>query len=264
MSDGKGPGVKIQFESLRNFRDVGGLPVRDSMIVRRGVLYRSGTLADCSDRDLDLLDGLALKTVIDLRSDYSFEKSPDRLPPTAGLSLLRVPLVNDEMISLIPDLQALGGDPSYRGDGSELMEAIYRTFPINFAGELRRFLETISDSASHPVLCHCTHGKDRTGFFVAFLLSLVGVSREHVHRDYLLSNQACTSRGSDLTRLYGLAPNLALSVAEARSSYLEAAFATLGESHGGIEAYSTLALGITPEDGERLRRALLESAPGQS
>jgi protein-tyrosine phosphatase len=228
------------------------------MVVRRGVLYRSGTLADCSDRDLDLLGGFALRTVVDLRSDYSFEKSPDRLPPTAGLSLLRLPLVNPEIISLIPDMQALNGDPSYRGDGSELMEAIYRSFPINFASQLRCFLDTVAEPSNHPVLCHCTRGKDRTGFFVAFLLSLLGVSRRDILREYLLSRETCAAPGSDLTELYGLAPHLALSVADVRSSYLDAAFAAMADSHGGIEDYCAAALGITTDDRERIRAGLLE------
>ena len=39
-----------------------------------------------------------------------------------------------------------------------------------------------------PVVLHCTAGKDRTGVSTAFLLSILGVSREVIEADYLLTN----------------------------------------------------------------------------
>ena len=39
-----------------------------------------------------------------------------------------------------------------------------------------------------PVVLHCTAGKDRTGVSTAFLLSILGVSREVIEDDYLLTN----------------------------------------------------------------------------
>jgi protein tyrosine/serine phosphatase len=39
-----------------------------------------------------------------------------------------------------------------------------------------------------PVVLHCTAGKDRTGVSTAFLLSILGVNREVIEADYLLTN----------------------------------------------------------------------------
>ena len=39
-----------------------------------------------------------------------------------------------------------------------------------------------------PVVLHCTAGKDRTGVSTAFLLSILGISRDVIEEDYLLTN----------------------------------------------------------------------------
>ena len=43
-------------------------------------------------------------------------------------------------------------------------------------------------TANLPVVLHCTAGKDRTGVSTAFLLSILGVSRDVIEEDYLLTN----------------------------------------------------------------------------
>lgn len=45
-----------------------------------------------------------------------------------------------------------------------------------------------------PQLFHCTEGKDRAGWTAAMLLSLVGVDRETVYADYLLTNDYSAER----------------------------------------------------------------------
>ena len=39
-----------------------------------------------------------------------------------------------------------------------------------------------------PILFHCTAGKDRTGVAAALILKALGVSREDIVEDYLLTN----------------------------------------------------------------------------
>ena len=49
-----------------------------------------------------------------------------------------------------------------------------------------------------PCLVHCTAGKDRTGVFVALLLSLVGCTDETVAAEYALTEQGLAGRKSNL------------------------------------------------------------------
>jgi len=51
-----------------------------------------------------------------------------------------------------------------------------------------RLFGILADEENLPVLLHCTAGKDRTGVSTAFLLSVLGVSRDIIEADYLLTN----------------------------------------------------------------------------
>ena len=51
-----------------------------------------------------------------------------------------------------------------------------------------RLFGILAEQENLPVLLHCTAGKDRTGVSTAFLLSVLGVSREVIEADYLLTN----------------------------------------------------------------------------
>ena len=51
-----------------------------------------------------------------------------------------------------------------------------------------RLFGILADESNLPVVLHCTAGKDRTGVSTAFLLSILGVSRDVIEEDYLLTN----------------------------------------------------------------------------
>jgi protein-tyrosine phosphatase len=68
------------------------------------------------------------------------------------------------------------------------MNAVYGRFPVDSAPEMKQgFLRLVRGDI--PALVHCSAGKDRTGMFVAFLLTALGVPRETVMQDFMLSNQ---------------------------------------------------------------------------
>jgi protein tyrosine/serine phosphatase len=51
-----------------------------------------------------------------------------------------------------------------------------------------RLFGILASEDNLPVVLHCTAGKDRTGVSTAFLLSILGVGRDLIEADYLLTN----------------------------------------------------------------------------
>ena len=73
----------MPLEGASNLRDLGGWPVADGRRVRRGLIFRSATLANLTEADQALVAGLGIRTVCDLRGVNEAALRPSRLPPSA-------------------------------------------------------------------------------------------------------------------------------------------------------------------------------------
>jgi protein-tyrosine phosphatase len=150
------------------------------------------------------------------------------------------------------------------GDGraATRMARSYRALILERNAEHGRLLELLAEE-SVPALLHCAAGKDRAGTSIAVVLLALGVPREQIEADYLVSNErhrryriqrgvhAEPATTPEITEL--LSP-----LFEARTAYLDAAFSTIDEHWGSADTYLAKALGLTPERRERLRSLLLE------
>ncbi len=251
---------------VRNFRDVGGLSTTDGRRVRPGRLFRSGHLAHATDEDAVFLTSLGLHTIFDFRnsSDMALE-GPDvtlegvrnvNMPlsdPAAGAGFWKIVRNGD-----LDALRAALGD----GRAAASMARSYRTLIMERTAEHSRLLELVAEGSA-PALLHCAAGKDRAGTSIAVILLALGVRREEIEADYLLSNDqhrryriqrgalAEPASSPEVTEL--LSP-----LFEARADYLAAAFQAIEEKWGSVDRYLTEGLGLTAERRERLRTLLLE------
>ena len=57
----------------------------------------------------------------------------------------------------------------------------------NSKKEICLALKLVADPHHHPILIHCTHGKDRTGVISALILACLGVPEEGILKDYSAS-----------------------------------------------------------------------------
>ena len=80
------PGEEYKLEGAVNFRELGGYPAADGRTVRWGQFYRSGALGELSSPgDRAFLQGLGLKSVVDLRSRGEAAALPDPAVPGADM-----------------------------------------------------------------------------------------------------------------------------------------------------------------------------------
>ncbi|MBK3564266.1 tyrosine-protein phosphatase [Streptomyces sp. MBT62] len=260
------PSTEPELSGVRNFRDVGGLPTVDGRRVRYGVLFRSGHLAHATEEDAAFLDSLGLHTIFDFRnaSDQKLEGPDVELPGVRSVNLpLSDPADGSEFWKMVRDgeieqlREILGGDK-----GANRMIASYRTIIKERTAEHSQVLHSLAED-SVPALMHCAAGKDRAGLSIAVTLLAVGVEREAIVADYLESNakhrryQVRRSNSS----VAGYSPEvmeLLSPLFDARAEYLTAAFDTVEETWGSVDAYLEQGLGITPEIRERLRERLLD------
>ncbi|MDC0071735.1 tyrosine-protein phosphatase [Gammaproteobacteria bacterium] len=166
------------FEGCFNFRDIGGYLNQDGKRVKKGLYFRTGRQDRMSDQDLSKLSDLKISTQIDLRK-------PDEVLDQ-GRGPLQAMGANYVNIAVIPEggsdqLSRLVGDTGISGKR-------YLGYLEFGPDSWLRLFKILANKDSLPVVLHCTAGKDRTGVSTAFLLSILGVSRDLIEADYLLTN----------------------------------------------------------------------------
>ncbi|OQQ19353.1 protein tyrosine phosphatase [Streptomyces sp. M41(2017)] len=260
------PSTEPELGGVRNFRDVGGLPTTDGRRVRPGQLFRSGHLAHATEEDAAFLSSLGLHTIFDFRNaaDQKLEGPDVELPGVLNVNLpLSDPADGSEFWKMVRDgdldqLRALLGD----GKAADRMIGSYRTIITERTAEHSRVLRSLAEDGV-PALMHCAAGKDRAGLSIAVTLLALGVERDAIVADYLESN--ATHRRYKVRRTSSAASAYSTEVMEllsplfdARAEYLTAAFETIEETWGGVDAYLEKGLGLTPELRDRLRERLLD------
>jgi protein-tyrosine phosphatase len=259
-------GAPITVASLPNLRDIGGWPVRDGRVVRRGLVYRSVALNHLTDGDAVAVEALGLRTVYDLRTEAELTAEPDR--PLDGVEYRVIDVLADSQDAAPAGLIGVLSDPKQADEllGGEKAQALFArayreivSLPSALTGYRELFLG-LADARRRPALYHCTTGKDRTGWATAALLSLLGVDRELVLREYLLTNEQLVRALEPIFERFTAAGgdrSVLLPVLGVQASYLKASFEEMRSSFGTIEGYFTDGLGIDAADQGELREAFI-------
>lgn len=259
----------LDLAGLPNARDVGGYRTRDGRIVTWGSVLRTDTLSKATDTDIDRLGRLGLSQVVDFRSPAEIHREgQSRIPD--GSAYTPRPIYDPEDDFFVKVSRLIGsGDPDLQH------EALADGRAEQLMIEENRFYATDADTRAHigavlrdlatsdeALLYHCTAGKDRTGWMTAVLLTTLGVDRETVLGDYLLSNEyRATVNEKTMAVLaergHMRDPELLRPILEVRGEYLRAAFDEVETRYGSFARYLRHGLGVDPATQRELRQRLL-------
>jgi len=245
------PDRHVPLQGATNFRDLGGYPGHGSRPLRWRKLFRSDHLAGLTEADHAVLAGLGLARTIDFRGEAERAATPYRLPGVVQHALVIEPAVVQRM----QDLAAAGRQLS-AAVVVELMKDLYRAMVTDHAHRFAEMFDLLLQSDA-PAVLHCTAGKDRTGVGSALILLALGVPRELVQQDYLLTNQFYRRPPVPPSDT----PAEALAVLwRVQQGFLDASLQALDAEHGGVEAYLRQRLGLSPASIQTLATRYLQSA----
>jgi len=250
---------KLGMQGTPNFRDFGGYRTADGRQVKWGFLFRSGQLSSLSAQDVDLLGSLELDLVCDFRRLEEQQSDPSRLPqrrPPRIASLPIIPGSNSRFFEQA-DNQLAGPEAMF-----DFMLEINRDFAEAQTHTYARMFREILDVDDARFLVHCAAGKDRTGFAAALILLALGVPRDVVMRDYMLTSRFFDPlRQMDrLKRKYAMEHMDAESIMpmlEVHEDYLAQALDAIEQNYESIEAYLGEELGVGPDGLAELRKRYL-------
>lgn len=266
---------KIILEGAKNARDLGGIEI-GSRKFKHGRVIRSGMLARISDRDIEYLQSVGLRTVVDFRTKAERCQKPDKIVP--GADYVNCMLLRDQTDGVTRDKPETLEEEAQRTvamarrlmahdpDGRAQMRSLYPILVTdeNAVSNYRFFFELLLAHEEGALLYHCTMGKDRVGIATALLLSALGADRETIMRDYMITAQRCaegtkaliercrsiTEDEAELEFIYHLDT--------VEEGFLTTMFETLDERYGGTEAFLTNQMGLDDSKRERLRYLYLE------
>jgi len=160
--------------SVENARDIGGWATSDGKRVKQGMVYRTAkfdsydsgsqkamTLISDGGKDF-MINKLGIKTEIDFRQDNGTD-------PTFAPGKSESVLGSNVNYYHCP----MGYDDDYLSGNLESIKKIF---------------EILADESNYPITYHCAVGADRTGVITYLLNGLLGVSKEDLIRDYLITN----------------------------------------------------------------------------
>ena len=251
---------KLGMQGTPNFRDFGGYPTAEGRQVKWGFLFRSGQLSSLSPQDIDLLDSLELDLVCDFRRLEEQENEPSRLPRRESLRIASLPIIpgsNSRFFEEAETRQMVGRQAMF-----DFMVEINRDFAEAQSETYAQMFSEILNIEDARFLVHCAAGKDRTGFAAAIILLALGVPREIVLRDYMLTSQFFhPQREIDrLKRKYqmeDMETAAVLPMLEVHEDYLTRALQAIEESFPSFEVYLEEALGVGPAELAHLRARYL-------
>ena len=256
------PGAPLPFERCDNFRELGGYTGLGGKRVKYGVFYRTPALANLrTESDWALFRSLGVRTVFDFRSDAERAQMPD--PELPGVRCVHVPAMLDSSGNGVNfDLNAIfaGGERAV-DEMLEWVAASYQTMAFGNPA-YRQLFEAIS-AGETPVLFHCSAGKDRTGVAAALILLALGVSREDVVRDYLITNECRVRSRAALAKklepaLGSRARQYADVIGGVSLDSIETVLRGIGEKYPSFESYLEAECGVTPTALARIREQYLE------
>ncbi|EAQ29876.1 hypothetical protein NAP1_03850 [Erythrobacter sp. NAP1] len=249
-------------DGIHNLRDYGGYAAADGGHVRGGLLFRSGQHMEASDEDLDTIQSLDIRTIVDLRGLSERTSFPCRRHDEFGADVIAF---DGETTSSPPHEGGWDKEDMTAERARQRMLSVYTRMPVNPAmiEMFSRYFKAL-ETREGGSLVHCFAGKDRTGIAASLLLHVLGAHKDDVVAEFMRTNDAPTQHileRQSLPRMeahYGeIEPEAIRNLMGVREEYIERYWSEVTRDHGSVDAYLENSLGVDDTRKARLRERFL-------
>jgi protein-tyrosine phosphatase len=242
-----------------NFRDLGGNSVADGRRIKRGLLFRSGSLERLTEDDCTFLAGVPVRSVLDFRDADEVQAKPDILWSGADYHHFPANPLSNEVNA---NLEKLTSDTLAGFDAQAFMLELYRRLPFGNAA-YKQLAQLLSNVDNGAIVQHCAVGKDRTGIGSALVLFALGADEATVVEDYLLTETTLATFREQMLdqlsiRLNASALGQFAYVLSAREEFLMTALSCIRDQYGSTDRWLEAEYGLGQNQREVLQAFYLE------
>ncbi|WP_299511122.1 tyrosine-protein phosphatase [uncultured Rummeliibacillus sp.] len=257
----KDKSYNLSFEKVMNFRDMGGYETSDGRRVKKGIFYRSGDLSRMTDKDKALLESLGIRTIFDYRDDDEAIAKPD--PTFKDVANIRIPAKRNDGIKMPSvTLKDIDNKKFLERINADIFTEMYSQLAFNNPS-YQKLIEIIQEPDRLGILHHCAAGKDRTGVGGALILLALGVPRNLILADYLLTNDYMKPMRDAMIPILTKHLNETEmrrfgDIMSAKERYLEAVFQAIDQKYGDENRFFEEEYGLDFPKRQKLQHYYLE------
>ncbi|MCC8144861.1 MAG: tyrosine-protein phosphatase [Bacteroidales bacterium] len=240
-------------QGISNFRDIGGYENKEGKSIKWGKLYRSGSIAMATKRDMQMLDMLKIETIIDFRTQKESFSFPNKYkaPQVYNMPLRgnRYDIFFDEILS----------QRMKRMDILSYDQSVFTFLLENNSDYFIRLFDVLLEEKNYPIIIYCSLGKDRTAIASALILAALDIESDLILDDYLMSNELINYHA--LVRNAQAYPRevqeTITALFSAHKETIKNSFDAIISDYGSMDNYFEQELKLTVSKREKLKHILL-------
>ena len=239
--------------SVSNFRDVA---IGSKM--KKNILFRCAKLSTLTDGDIKKLEELNPHAIIDFRDPKEIQKAPDNLSKSLLQKSISLPISASTLNRMVIQ-KNIDGDNELTYE--KVMEESYKRYINNHKHVWKEFIKILLDSNNHPVIFHCSAGKDRTGIASFLIQKLLDNSMDLIFENYLMSNKLLTSIAATAEQTTSskkddnqVSQTMLNTLGKVKKTYLLSAIDEIQNKFISVEKYIIEELGYSEIDIKKLKK----------
>lgn len=249
---------RLPLNNLYNCRDMGGYLTTDGRLTSWGQVFRSDALHQIDAQGQAYIERMAVKRIIDFRSPEEIAKDPNKMIATSEIynfnphadlaqqaSTQSVSKKDEDKIAQLEQLvqSEEGRKQLYKNRNVMIKQMEQLVIGANAIEAYKQFFKVLLQADVTPLIFHCQGGKDRTGWAAALYLAALGVEKETIYQDYLLTDKMNAPRNAKRMAIYKKYTDneevltFLASLQQTKKDYLDGAYRMVEEHYGTMMNY---------------------------
>ena len=198
--------------------------------MKPGLLFRSDVLYHLNPKEKAILRDNNVKVVIDLRGKDEVEHLKDT--NIKAINFINIPMLPENkeeepspIVTIkhmtLPDMAF-----AYR-------QLVQRDRSVAWS----KIFDLLINHQNGGILFHCSAGKDRTGVVTAVILTALGIDKETIYQDYLLTNEKPLYYKKMALEMDPESREIFLDYFQAKKEYLDASFDEINKIYGNFDNF---------------------------